>query len=147
MGACVDANAMAFLVLAERRVQGITVALRYDIEAPLAVRLTFPAAVCVGDVEAHWYFARALLEEGLRVPAGDGSVRFHPCGPLWTGVEFRSGAAVAVVLFDAQNLRRFLRETYKLCPVGRESLLIDVGRFIESLLRADGAGGRAEEPT
>ncbi|HLL34489.1 MAG TPA: SsgA family sporulation/cell division regulator, partial [Streptomyces sp.] len=66
----------------------------------------------------EWSFDRSLLEQGLRAPAGSGSVRVWPCGRVQAVVEFHDTDGVAVVQFDSKALVRFLRRTYLATPVG-----------------------------
>jgi hypothetical protein len=85
----------------------VPVILRYDPD-------TDPRAVRVGLPGTHeWTFSRALLEQGLRAPAGSGSVRVWPCGRVQAVVEFHEPqGSVSVVQFDSKALLRFLRRTY-----------------------------------
>lgn len=88
----------------------VAVVLRYDPEAD-------PGAVRVGLPGPHeWTFARSLLEDGLRAPAGDGEVRVWPCGRVQAVVEFHSAHGVAVVQFETRTLVRFLRRTHRAEP-------------------------------
>ncbi|GEC09601.1 cell division protein [Streptomyces spinoverrucosus] len=84
----------------------IPVVLRYDPDQdPRAVRIGLPGP-------HEWTFARDLLEQGLRAPAGSGEVRVWPCGRVQAVVEFHSPQGTAVVQFDTKALIRFLRRTY-----------------------------------
>jgi hypothetical protein len=88
----------------------IPVRLRYDPDAdPRAVRVDLPGV-------PERTFSRALLEEGLRAPAGDGEVRVWPCGRVQAVVEFHSAQGVSLVQFDSKALLRFLRRTYLATP-------------------------------
>ena len=60
----------------------------------------------------EWTFDRALLEQGLRSPAGSGEVRVWPCGRVQAVVEFHSEQGVSVVQFETKTIMRFLRRTY-----------------------------------
>ncbi|MFI2642882.1 SsgA family sporulation/cell division regulator [Streptomyces sp. NPDC018610] len=83
----------------------VPVVLRYDPEEPRSVRVRLP--------DRHeWTFSRALLEQGLRSPAGTGEVRVWPCGRVQAVVEFHSAGGVSVVQFETSTLTRFLRRTY-----------------------------------
>lgn len=84
----------------------VPVTLRYDSEAdPRSVRIGLPGT-------HEWTFSRALLEQGLRAPAGSGEVRVWPCGRVQAVVEFHSAQGVSVVQFETKALLRFLRRTY-----------------------------------
>ena len=84
----------------------VPVVLRYDPESdPRSVRVGLPGT-------HEWTFSRALLEQGLRAPAGSGEVRVWPCGRVQAVVEFHSAQGVSVVQFESKALLRFLRRTY-----------------------------------
>ncbi|CQR63588.1 SsgA family sporulation/cell division regulator [Streptomyces leeuwenhoekii] len=90
----------------------VPVVLRYDPEHD-------PRSVCValpGRGSRQWTFSRALLEQGLRAPAGTGEVRVWPCGRVQAVVEFHSAHGCSVVQFDTKALLRFLRRTYTAAP-------------------------------
>ncbi|MFI5876480.1 SsgA family sporulation/cell division regulator [Streptomyces sp. NPDC051445] len=83
----------------------VPVVLRYDPGEPRSVRVGLPD-------RREWTFSRALLEQGLRAPAGTGEVRIWPCGRVQAVVEFHSAHGVSVVQFESKTLLRFLRRTY-----------------------------------
>jgi hypothetical protein len=84
----------------------VPVVLRYDPESdPRSVRVALPD-------RREWTFPRALLEQGLRAPAGTGDVRVWPCGRVQAIVEFHAPHGVSVVQFESKTLVRFLRRTY-----------------------------------
>ncbi|MDH6518491.1 hypothetical protein M2164_004971 [Streptomyces sp. SAI-208] len=86
--------------------ESVPVVLRYDPD-------TDPRSVRVGLPGTHeWTFSRALLEQGLRAPAGSGEVRVWPCGRVQAVLEFHSPQGVSVVQFEQKALLRFLRRTY-----------------------------------
>ena len=92
--------------LVEEEQTAVPVVLRYDPDDD-------PRAVRVGLPDTHeWTIARALLEQGLRAPAGSGEVRVWPCGRVQAIVEFHSEQGVSVVQFESKTLLRFLRRTY-----------------------------------
>ncbi|MGI5455503.1 SsgA family sporulation/cell division regulator [Streptomyces sp. CA-249302] len=107
----VEQYARAHIVTdADEKVQeergAVPVVLRYDPEAdPRSVRVGLPGT-------DEWTFARSLLEQGLRAPAGSGEVRVWPCGRVQAVVEFHSAQGVSVVQFESKTLMRFLRRTY-----------------------------------
>ncbi|MFI9172111.1 SsgA family sporulation/cell division regulator [Streptomyces lincolnensis] len=93
--------------------EAVPVMLRYDPETdPRSVRVGLPGT-------DEWTFSRALLEQGLRAPAGSGEVRVWPCGRVQAVLEFHSAQGVSVVQFETKALLRFLRRTYTATPVGR----------------------------
>lgn len=86
--------------------EAVPVVLCYDPETdPRSVRVRLPGT-------PEWTFSRALLEQGLRAPAGSGEVRVWPCGRVQAVVEFHSPQGVSVVQFEQKALLRFLRRTY-----------------------------------
>ncbi|MFJ9347823.1 SsgA family sporulation/cell division regulator [Streptomyces sp. NPDC101237] len=91
----------------------VPVILRYDPEAdPRSVRVDLPGT-------DEWTFSRALLEQGLKVPAESGDVRVWPLGRVQAVVELHSDHGTSVVQFESKTLLRFLRRTYMAAPVAR----------------------------
>ncbi|NEB76653.1 SsgA family sporulation/cell division regulator [Streptomyces sp. SID14478] len=116
----------------------VTVTLRYTCADPLAVELVFPAAVTLAGTEVTWAFARTLLDEGLRTPAGSGDVHVWPCGRARTVVELHAPEGMAVVQFDTSALRRFLQRSYALVPAGEEDVSAVVDRALAGLFGRQG---------
>ncbi|WP_306317024.1 MULTISPECIES: SsgA family sporulation/cell division regulator [unclassified Streptomyces] len=114
--------------------RGLTVTLRYETTDPLALRLVFPGEAALDGAEVTWAFARALLDDGLRVPTGTGDVHVWPCGRARTVVELHAPQGMAVVQFDTSVLRRFLLRTYALVPAGGEDVTAVVDRALAALL-------------
>ncbi|MFF7974083.1 SsgA family sporulation/cell division regulator [Streptomyces sp. NPDC007905] len=109
----VEQYARAHIFTDEEDPGAVPVVLRYDPDAdPRSVRVGLPLP---GPHE--WTFSRALLEQGLRVPAESGDVRVWPCGRVQAVVEFHSAHGVEVVQFESKTLLRFLRRTYTAEPV------------------------------
>ncbi|MGW8064650.1 SsgA family sporulation/cell division regulator [Streptomyces ziwulingensis] len=87
------------------------VVLRYDPDHdPRSVCVALPARGR-GPGPREWTFSRALLEQGLRAPAGTGEVRVWPCGRVQAVVELHSSQGCSVVQFETRTLTRFLRRT------------------------------------
>ena len=124
--------ARASLITAENQELPVPATLRYRSTDPLAVCVDFPPEVCLDGQGATWTFARALLEEGLRGPAGGGDVHLWPCGGGITVVEFHSPYGLALLQFDTPTLRRFLLRTYAVVGEGQE----DLGEAVEQGLSA-----------
>ncbi|MFH8800572.1 SsgA family sporulation/cell division regulator [Streptomyces sp. NPDC017936] len=92
--------------LPEEERAAVPVVLRYDPDED-------PRTVRVGIPGTHEHsVARALLEQGLRAPAGTEGVRVWPCGRVQAVVEFHDAQGVSVVEFESRTLQRFLRRTY-----------------------------------
>ncbi|MFF0013909.1 SsgA family sporulation/cell division regulator [Streptomyces sp. NPDC005374] len=114
--------AHARLITAEDQELQVPATLRYSSTDPLAVCVDFPPEVSLDGRGVTWTFARALLEEGLRGPAGGGDVHLWPCGRDITVVEFHSPFGMALLQFDTPTLRRFLLRTYTVVGAGEEDL-------------------------
>ncbi|WP_406213074.1 SsgA family sporulation/cell division regulator [Streptomyces canus] len=124
--------ARARLITAENQELPVPAILRYDSTDPLAVSVDFPPEVSLDGQGVTWTFARALLEEGLRGPAGGGDVHIWPCGRSTTVVEFHSPYGLALLQFDTPSLRSFLLRTYAVVGAGQE----DLGEAVEQGLSA-----------
>ncbi|MFD7957959.1 SsgA family sporulation/cell division regulator [Streptomyces ardesiacus] len=95
-------------------VGAIPVVLRYDPERdPSTVRVALPGRGGRASRSREWSFSRALLEQGLRAPAGEGDVRVWPCGRVQAVIEFHSPQGCSVVQFENKALVRFLRRTHQ----------------------------------
>ncbi|PYC84414.1 SsgA family sporulation/cell division regulator [Streptomyces tateyamensis] len=136
--AVVEQIVRARLILSGQVSTGLLVALRYRAADPLAVQLVFPREYSLdeptGPGEVVWTFARQLLAEGLETPAGLGDVHIRPGRGPHTMVELRAAEGVALLAFEAGELRRFLRAGYRLVPEGREHLHLDADRALAELL-------------
>lgn len=108
--------------------------LRYDRTDPYAVCLSIGAAP-TGPVD--WVFARSLLYEGLRNPAGIGDVLVIPQrrehGPS-VRIVVRSDTGFAILEIAASKVTAFLQQTDRIVPPGREGLHLDVDRVVSELM-------------
>ncbi|MFD5784436.1 SsgA family sporulation/cell division regulator [Streptomyces sp. NPDC126933] len=134
MSPLVEQPAKARLITDAPHPKAVTVTLRYDGADPLALRIVFPPEVSLDQGEVVWAFARDLLESGLRLPSGYGDVQVWPCGRAQTVLEFHSREGVAMVQFDTAPLRRFLKSTYAMVPIGEERHDIEVETELSKLL-------------
>ncbi|QOV47445.1 SsgA family sporulation/cell division regulator [Streptomyces chromofuscus] len=125
--------ARARLITAEQRDVPVPVTLRYLSTDPLAVHFDFPPEACLDGEALSWTFARALLEEGVRGPAGSGDVHIWPCGRARTVLEFHAPPGLALLRFDTAALRRFLLRTYAVVAAGHEDVGDAVDRGLSSL--------------
>ncbi|GAA3096862.1 SsgA family sporulation/cell division regulator [Streptomyces echinatus] len=123
----------ARLVTAEDLEVPVAATLRYTADDPLAVFLDFPAEAALHGEEVTWTFARSLLDQGLRAPAGHGDVQIWPYGRTRTVLEFHSPHGMALLLFQAAALRRFLMGTYELVASGQEDVSAVVERGLSTL--------------
>ncbi|MER5938386.1 SsgA family sporulation/cell division regulator [Streptomyces sp. NPDC001928] len=111
----------------------IPATLRYAAGDPLAVHIDFPRHVTLDGEATTWTFARVLLGEGLRAPAGIGTVRVRPRGESDTSVEFHSPVGVAVLRFTTADLYRFLARTYTVVAPGEETLGAELDQGLVTL--------------
>ncbi|MET7733793.1 SsgA family sporulation/cell division regulator [Streptomyces sp. NPDC005402] len=112
----------ARLITAAHQELAIPATLRYTSADPLAVHIDFPPHVTVDGEATTWTFARVLLGEGLRAPAGIGNVRVRPAGSTHAYVEFHAAQGVAVLRFVSADLTRFLARTYTVVAAGEETV-------------------------
>ncbi|MEU9117886.1 SsgA family sporulation/cell division regulator [Streptomyces sp. NPDC048483] len=110
--------------------------LHYQPADPLAVRMSFPPEISLDGVAVDWAFARELLDEGLRGPAGRGDVRVRPLGPDRTVMEFHADEGIAMVQLKTAEVRLFLARSYEAVPAGRERTLLAVERGLAELFGA-----------
>ncbi|QOV36739.1 SsgA family sporulation/cell division regulator [Streptomyces ferrugineus] len=127
----------AHLITAADQDIAIPATLRYTSADPLAVHIDFPPHTTLDGEAATWTFARVLLGEGLRAPAGPGTVRVRPCGASHTYVEFHSPVGVAVLRFTTSDLYRFLARTYTVIAPGEETVGAELDHGLAALF-----GGR-----
>jgi hypothetical protein len=143
--AVVEQVVQARLIVSTHRSALLRVTLRYRADDPLAVRMGFPAEYSL-DVEpglpdtaqpspeVEWVFARQLLASGLDLPTGDGDVHVRPAPGSRTMVELRAPEGVALLRFDAPELRRFLWRSYLAVAEGQEFTFLDADRALAELL-------------
>jgi hypothetical protein len=128
-----DQPTQARLITADEQELPVPTTLRYVSGDPLAVHLGFPPEVSLDGEVVTWTFARALLEAGLRGPAGSGDVHIWPCGRARTVVELHSPYGLALLQFDTSALRRFLLRTYAVVAAGQEDVGAEVDRGLSAL--------------
>ncbi|MEW2515899.1 SsgA family sporulation/cell division regulator [Streptomyces sp. NPDC046870] len=133
MDITVEQLAEARLVTAQDQEVPVSATLRYTADDPLAVFVDFPAEAALNGEEVTWTFARTLLDQGLRAPAGHGDVQIWPYGGARTVVEFHSPHGMALLLFPAASLRRFLVRTYEVVAGGQEDVAGVVERGLSAL--------------
>lgn len=131
----IEQAVQARLVSSTPRMELVPAILRYDRADPFAVRMAFPPPATLEGVEVSWAFARELLAAGIETRAGLGDVQVRPFGYGRTVLEFHAAEGTAMVHIRALDLRRFLRRTYELVPVGCEHLHLDVDHDLAELLR------------
>ncbi|ABD12772.1 hypothetical protein ThrDRAFT_02900 [Frankia casuarinae] len=108
--------------------------LRYDPADPFAVELILRP----GEEAITWIFARALLAEGIEVPAGTGDVRIRPTrskGQTVITVSLSSPSGHADLELAKSKVTAFLADCHGQVPAGRESNGIDWNNELHMLLR------------
>ncbi|MDO0929126.1 SsgA family sporulation/cell division regulator [Streptomyces sp. TG1A-8] len=129
----IEQPALARLVAAGDREFPVSATLRYTAADPLAVFLDFPPEAALDGSGVTWAFARSLLEQGLRTPAGRGDVRIWPYERTRTVLEFHSPQGLALLLFPTAALRRFLLRTHAVVAAGQEDVAAVVERGLDTL--------------
>ncbi|KQV11683.1 MULTISPECIES: SsgA family sporulation/cell division regulator [unclassified Kitasatospora] len=142
--AVVEQVAQARLIVSTHRSALLRVTLRYRSDDPLAVRMGFPAEYSLDTEpelpdtpqppEIEWVFARQLLAAGLDLPTGDGDVHIRPALGRRAMVELRAPEGVALLQFDAPELRRFLWRSYLAVAEGEEHTFLDADQALAELL-------------
>ncbi|WP_405017640.1 SsgA family sporulation/cell division regulator [Kitasatospora sp. NBC_00070] len=140
----VEQVVQARLIVSTHRSALLRVTLRYRADDPLAVRMGFPAEYSLDaepvppagppQPEVEWVFARQLLAAGLDLPSGDGDVHVRPALGHRTLVELRAPEGVALLQFDAPELRRFLWRSHLVVAEGQEAGFLDPDRALAELL-------------
>lgn len=134
MSTVIEQAVQARLVASAPRMETVPATLRYDRADPFAVSMAFPPPATLEGVEVSWAFSRELLAQGVEGPAGVGDVRVRPYGYDRTVVEFHAPEGVAVVHIRTAELRRFLKRSQHLVPVGREHQYLDWDQDLAHLL-------------
>lgn len=125
------------LVLTAERSVSVLALLDYAAHEPYSVRATFRTSE--GDV--NWVFARELIAEGLRKPAGDGDIAMWPSktdGREVLCISLSSPSGQALMEAPREAIEDFLARSYTVVPVGSESSLIDMDSLIDRLLEDGG---------
>ncbi|MBT2507922.1 SsgA family sporulation/cell division regulator [Streptomyces sp. ISL-98] len=135
MAPVIEQSVQARLVSSTPRMEIVSAVLRYDSADPFAVRMAFPPTATLEGVEVSWAFARELLLTGVDRRAGLGDVQVRPYGYGRTVLEFHALEGTAMVHIRTADLRRFLKRTHELVPVGGEHLHLDVDHDLAELLR------------
>jgi hypothetical protein len=118
------------LVVAQAEPVRVSSHLRYDVDDPYAVCVSFEAG---SSEHIDWTFARELLQDGLQQASGEGDVKVWTHGPH-ACFALCSPSGRAVLEASADSIRSFLDRTYALVPVGTESAFVDVDGELSQLL-------------
>ncbi|MGW1377767.1 SsgA family sporulation/cell division regulator [Streptomyces sp. NPDC002446] len=136
MNPVIDQAVQVRLLAATAGPHAVPAVLHYQPADPLAVRMSFPPEISLDGSAVDWAFARELLDEGLRTPAGRGDVRVRPCGPDRTVMEFHADEGVAMVQLRTAEVRRFLARSYAAVPAGDEAAYLGLERGLAELFGA-----------
>ncbi|WP_407548888.1 SsgA family sporulation/cell division regulator [Streptomyces sp. Pv4-95] len=136
MPSAIDQAVQVRLIATAPGPHAVPAVLRYEPSDPLAVRMSFPPEISLDGAAVNWAFARELLAEGLRGPAGRGDVRVRPAGQERTVMEFHAEEGVAMVQMRTADVRRFLARSYEAVPEGSEQMQLDVDRGLAELFGA-----------
>ncbi|MEV5978829.1 SsgA family sporulation/cell division regulator [Streptomyces sp. NPDC052114] len=134
MGESVQAEVMMSFLVSEELSFRIPVELRYEINDPYAVRLTFHLP---GDAPVSWTFGRELLIDGVSRPCGDGDVRIEPTDPDLLDealIRLQVGGDQALFRVGIPPLLAFLDRTDKVVPFGQERALADFDTHLDEAL-------------
>ncbi|MFG2595026.1 sporulation and cell division protein SsgA [Streptomyces sp. 840.1] len=134
MSIVIEQSVQARMVASAPQMETLPAVLSYDRTDPFAIRMAFPAPATLEGTEVAWEFSRELLAEGTDAPAGLGDVRIRPFGYERTVLEFHAAEGIAMVHVRTADLRRFLRRTQQLVPVGAEHRFLDLDRSLTDLL-------------
>ncbi|GFE20948.1 SsgA family sporulation/cell division regulator [Streptomyces nigrescens] len=133
MNPVIDQAVQVRLIATAPGPQAVPAVLHYQPADPLAVRMSFPPEISLDGSAVDWAFARELLDEGLRVPAGRGDVRVRPSGPDRTVMEFHADEGIAMVQLKTADVRRFLARSYEAVPAGAEPAYLGMERGLAEL--------------
>jgi hypothetical protein len=108
----------------------ITAVFSYSAADPYAVVATFGTS----EGEISWVFARDLLKDGLRGPAGMGDICVRPgrAGSVW--LTLNSPAGAAQLECDQDALAEFVAQMFAQVPSETESEYIEVEGWIADLI-------------
>ena len=124
------------LVVPEHGGVPLTASLCYRDDDPYAIRMSFHVGM---EDPVEWLFARDLLAVGMQTPVGDGDVRVWPAPPGDGDVlNISLSSPFGQAHFEASlaAVTGFLRRTYEVVPLGRESDFIDLEGELRDLHRS-----------
>lgn len=121
------------LIAPDAPVVPVKVDLSYHSCDPYAVQASFRTG---NGTNVDWVFARDLLHQGLRAPAGTGDVRVQPMpyNPTRVQLELSSPSGYAVFTTCAQTLGEFLYRTFEAVPADTEYSWLDFDVALSDLL-------------
>jgi len=112
----------------------VAATMRYEPADPYAVSIGFRTGA---DEVVEWTFARELLSDGVRHPAGDGDVQVWPAaqsGGRIVCLSLSSPSGHALFEMPRSEVLSFLRRTYSVVPLGSESEAVDLDAELALLM-------------
>lgn len=112
----------------------------YDALDPYAVQVAFHTGQGEDGDCVQWTFARSLLGDGVRGPAGEGDVQVWPAtsgGQAVVCLSLSSPSGQALFEVPLRELVDFLGRTFRAVPAGAESQYVDVDAELAMLLWAE----------
>jgi len=127
------------LVVPQQTIVPLMASLYYSREDPYAIRIAFHVGL---DEPVEWIFARDLLSMGIEGREGLGDVQVWPSAGTQGGapdsvlnLELSSPFGQAHFEAPVKEVSDFLRKTYQVVPVGKESEYVNVEAELTDLLR------------
>ena len=127
------------LVVPQQTIVPLVASLYYSREDPYAIRIAFHVGL---DEPVEWIFARDLLSMGIEGREGLGDVQVWPSAGTQGGapdsvlnLELSSPFGQAHFEAPVKEVSDFLRKTYQVVPVGKESEYVNVEAELTDLLR------------
>ena len=109
----------------------LQVHLWYAAADPYAVHILLATPASLTSVGV--VVGRDLLTDGLAAPVGEGAVRITPFTPGRTCLTLHEVAGGLWLLFDTDDIQRFLAETYTLVAPGAEVCRSDLDAELQAL--------------
>jgi hypothetical protein len=109
----------------------VLVYLSYATDDPYAVHLLLATRATLTSVAV--VVGRDLLVDGLGTPAGDGDIQVAPFTPERLCLTMHEVAGGLWIVVDAEEVRRFLVDTFALVAPGEEARHLDLDTELRAL--------------
>ncbi len=122
----------AMMLVSELGHPMVSAELRYATQQPFCVQLSLSLD---DSPPVEWVFARDLVIQGVRLPAGHGDIQLYPVdgGVI---IELHSPDGDAHLLANSTDLMAFADAIEKAVPLGRENEFYSLDAELASLLAA-----------
>jgi len=108
----------------------VDVVITYDTKDPLAVKFDIDCP-CGCNESIPWYVSRDMLFTSLNEKVGLGEVKMFPVKESnFIAFEIVNEEGTSLSYMYADDIKRFLRRTYKLVAMGSEHRFIDFDRLL-----------------